>query len=104
MDNEKYNGWHNRATWAFNLWITNTEGDYNYWLEKAKASDDINELAEKMKEYLQDLKQDIIDNPENTTKEARNMLMDIGEIENIDYYEVAKGFFEEAKEIKKASA
>ena len=95
MDNEKYNGWHNRATWAFNLWITNNEGDYRYWIEEAKNSDTSEELADRMKEYLEELQQTIIERPDHTTKEARQMLLDIGNITDIDYYEVAKGFFDE---------
>jgi len=94
----KYNGWSNRATWAFNLWITNTEGDYNYWLEEAKNSNTVKELAGKMKEYIEDLKQDILENPENTVKAARAMLLDIGETGDINYFEVAENFFNEAKE------
>lgn len=98
---EKYNGWTNRETWAFNLWITNTEGDYNYWLEEAKGSESVSELAEKMKENLVELWDTLTETPEGTSREGRLMLKDIGDISEIDYFEVAKGFFDEAHEKEK---
>ena len=30
MDNQEHNGWHNFATWQFNLNIMNSESNYNY--------------------------------------------------------------------------
>jgi len=95
MENEKYNGWTNRETWAFNLWLTNNEGDYNYWKEQAKQQKDANKLAQELKEFLEDLWISLIDNPAETTREARLMLQDIGDIDNINYYEVAQAFLEE---------
>ena len=95
---EGYQGWTNRATWAFNLWITNTEGDYRYWQEEARNSDSSEELAKRMKDYLEDLQNEIVERPEETTREARLMISDIGDIHDIDYYEVAEGFYKEAKE------
>jgi len=32
----EYNGWAGGyPTWCVNLWLSNTEGDYNYWTEAA---------------------------------------------------------------------
>ena len=101
MDSEKYQGWSNHATWAYNLWLTNTEGDYFSWREEAKACKDIGELAEKMKEALGEIADTLINSPNETTKEQRLMLQDIGDLTDIDYYEVAKAFFDELKEEKK---
>ena len=42
---ERYNGWTNYETWNWNLWITNEEGAYNYWLERAAEAKDAAELA-----------------------------------------------------------
>ena len=33
--NQKYNGWKNWETWVVNLWITNDEQHYNYFMKKA---------------------------------------------------------------------
>ncbi len=35
MNTHTYNGWTNYETWAVNLWITNDEEAYNYWLSRA---------------------------------------------------------------------
>lgn len=35
MGDQGYNGWANYPTWCIHLWITNEEGDYNYWREQA---------------------------------------------------------------------
>ena len=44
-DNKKYNGWANRATWAFTTHITNDEGFYNLLLTWLK--DNINRKENK---------------------------------------------------------
>lgn len=31
-----YNGWTNYETWVVNLWMTNEEGSYNYYRERAE--------------------------------------------------------------------
>lgn len=36
-DNETYNGWKNRETWAFNLHWQNDQGFYNWVLEYART-------------------------------------------------------------------
>jgi hypothetical protein len=36
MENEDYNGWVNRETWLFNLWLNNDQGIYGSACEAAK--------------------------------------------------------------------
>lgn len=46
---KEYNGWTNYPTWNVNLWLTNDEGSYNYWMERARDAE-VNELAISLEE------------------------------------------------------
>jgi len=99
---EEFNGWKNRETWAFNLWMSNDQGTCEMVEEMAKeayaeavVTEDkyltTEELArfnmsEKLKDYLEMLQEEIA--PES--KEVRMMLDDIGSSWRIDYREVAE--------------
>ena len=37
---ERYNGWTNYETWLVNLWLTNEEPTYRYWIESARYQRD----------------------------------------------------------------
>jgi len=39
-EGERYNGWANYETWCVNLWLTNDQGSYNHWRERAQAAFD----------------------------------------------------------------
>lgn len=56
-----YNGWSNYETWVVNLWLSNEEGSYRYWMDRtreviAECTDDdddrsaLSRLAEELKE------------------------------------------------------
>lgn len=45
-----YQGYSNYPTWAVKLWIDNSEGDYNYWNERAAECNTIDELARDLEE------------------------------------------------------
>jgi hypothetical protein len=55
---ERYNGWTNYETWCVNLWIDNSQGDQEYWRDRAAwclkhqpdAGCAIHELSETLKE------------------------------------------------------
>lgn len=90
---EEYcNGWSNRETWLFNLWITNEEVTYRHFWEMTKDIEEmdypIDILAEEMEKYLDWL----IDH-----EELEGMLSDLATstINRINFYEVAKTFLEE---------
>jgi len=99
MNKEKYNGWVNRNTWAFNLHISNNEGDYNYWNERARDLKDAYELAKEMKEWYNEVFEMVIEG-ENATKEAKWLIRDCGNGENIDFTEVAESWIRDIKEEK----
>jgi len=103
---ETYNGYTNRETWALSLWLNNTEGDYNYWIEQAKEALENNDteqhakwaVVQQLKELIDDIGNNILSNPEQTTKPQRSMFLDIGNVSIIDFYEVAQEFIDTVKE------
>jgi len=43
--NERYNGWSNYPTWVVNLWASNDEGAYRYWIEQTREAWDTSEAS-----------------------------------------------------------
>lgn len=89
---EEYNGWPNRETWAAHLWITNDEGSYNYWCERAQELDKYR-LADELKEYFESLWAELMEN-ETAGSSVLNMLYDIGSLWRVDWVHVAEAFKE----------
>lgn len=93
-EEEKYNGWTNRETWALALWIDNEEYIYEEVYEivsnakKYGASDYM--IADKVKEYIDEYYDEFW---ENLNKYHKNMWQDIGSywrvnwVELIEYYD-----------------
>ena len=50
-----YNGWRNYETWVTKLWIDNDQSEEEYWLEEAERYSKASDLAERLKDYHQDL-------------------------------------------------
>ena len=48
----RYNGWANYETWAVNLWLTNDEGTYSYWRERAADAKNEENWPEHDKEWF----------------------------------------------------
>ena len=34
MSDKSYNGWKNFETWVVNLWLTNEQYPYEYWMDR----------------------------------------------------------------------
>ena len=101
-EQDRYNGWSNRETWAFNLWMSNDQGSYEMVREMAEESyqealdDDckyltteqlaISNMADKLKDYLDLLRDEIA----GESREVRMMLDDIGSSWRIEFREVAE--------------
>jgi hypothetical protein len=87
-ETDKYNGWANRETWAFNLHWQNDQGLYNWVLEFAaevlktapKTSDRY--LGEMVDAHVRD------GLPELSPELWENMREDVGSFWRIDYAEV----------------
>lgn len=100
MEKENYNGWSNRETWAYSLWLGNDEGLYNQCMEyvdKAKNHDDkdtqIWDLAKKLEGLLEELNE--FNKESGGNKALVSMLEDIGSQWRIDFKEIAKSMLED---------
>lgn len=85
--NEKYNGWTNWETWNAYLWITNNEGDYNWFESVAKKAAAVDGAAAAIKEGLLD--QYPLDGASLWNDLLRN------EIDKINFEEIAAALREE---------
>ncbi len=97
---EEYcNGWTNRETWIFNLWINNEEPIYKYFLELANACMDKEYptamLASFMEEYIHNNIEGLWMKVGH--EETYGLISDLFDsaIGRINFYEVAKNFMEE---------
>ena len=92
QETQKYNGWANYETWAVNLWLTNDEESYNKAQRVVDESEDENEAAENLKEYIENLKRKLylfIDNA--------NLFSDLlnAAISEVNWHEIAQAFMDE---------
>lgn len=121
IENEQeYQGWTNRETWAYALWLSNDEGYYSSIIEQIQNSIDrqkeenaelkpeemkeqvVYDLEEYLKQIWDDLVEYTDENGSNITETARNMIKDVGSFWRVDLREVAESYIEEIEyQIKK---
>lgn len=104
-DNETYNGWSNRETWATALHINNTQHltDYAYNLLRETFSDSVDEsdsesyltaiydAQDNLMNWVEDItSDDYWDN--QTPYDIRLMRRDIGSLWRVDWREITKSF------------
>lgn len=110
MTDETYEGWSNRETWAYALWIGNDEGMYNYiqdagkqLLEQSASKAEFTQLmSQTLKDYLEELQDQILEGiyeGQCCDKQLVLMMDDIGSKWRISYQEIAESEF--ADEMKK---
>jgi hypothetical protein len=102
-DDEEYQGWKNRETWAMALWLDNEQGLYNQsrevTREAIKNGGNLYDAEKAIKEWIEELEADACEAPQ---KELCKMFQDIGSLWRIDWSEVAESRFDmdELKKIK----
>jgi hypothetical protein len=92
-----YNGYTNYETWAVSTWLDNERGSYFGWLNRAKEllEDDTEtantELAHEIRQHLDEF---------HPLADSASLYSDLlnAALAKVDWYEVAEGFIETAKE------
>lgn len=104
----KYQGWTNYETWAVNLWLENSEGDYREWTERADAA--FGEVIDKADEESYD--DCVAEAAHDLARDMRNELAeaapDLGctlwadllsaALSEVDWYEIATAWVQTARE------
>lgn len=94
MTDREYNGWTNRDTWAFALWVDNTELSYKTRLELCKTIATSGRDKEDMPDVLAKVLQD----------NATNLLVVSGcndtiDLDKINFKEISGHWMEEVEEL-----
>lgn len=99
---ERYNGWTNYETWLVKLWIDNSEGDAEYWQERAEEAvrdtrDEscpdgaaIRELAGDMQSSFETWMDESLDLPAGV---FRDLLT--GALGSVNWSEIARAFIDD---------
>jgi len=95
-----YQGWANRATWAVKLHWDNYPGDVVYYTEQAKEFKKANKALWEFAEFLSDSYDEIFDSviEGKATDEAKLMVRDVGNGDDVDWQEIAEAYFEGVNE------
>ncbi len=112
-DEQGYNGWTNRETWAVALHASNTEdwqnhtlqlvhnttnhGDENKYLTKEQLH--LRHLENALADWVEDILVTVFHCPDNATKDMRMMAADIGSHWRINYHEWAINLLSDYNEI-----
>lgn len=90
VQQERYNGWANRETWALYMWLSSDEGLYEDIRERANAKS-VAEAVKGVKDYVEALFHDFQNDPA-TYRGMANMVMDVGSLWRVDWVEITSAF------------
>ena len=97
-NDEKYNGFTNRETWAVKLYIDNDQYFYSYYVDLLNRSSDAYDLARDLEDWWTVMIQDLLD-CNNIRSAERNMIMDIGSLWRVNWLEIAQQDYTEEKTV-----
>ncbi len=93
---ERYNGWTNYETWCVNLWIDNSQGDQDYWHDRARwCLQHQPEEGDAVLE-LRDALRDTFDEKYDEQKPDNGALADLlrAALSEVNWHEIAKHHIE----------
>ena len=88
-EDKTYNGWTNYETWVLNMWMSNDEGSWDYWLKEGMRVQDVSDLSKLMKEHYEEQ----LPKLEGFAADLLNAAMS-----EVNWYELAEHVDAEAKE------
>lgn len=111
-NDEEYNGWSNRETWAIQLHLSNNEGDYQYMVDQAEEvvryadskDEAVGRMADVIKDWTEEVYESVLatsgDDRDNlrASDEAYMFVSDVGSWWRADFYEIAVHWIDEAIE------
>ena len=99
MNEQEYNGWSNRETWATNLWLTNDYGmtkDLEIYFQELhnEGEPTTPEIMRNFTDHIENFVGELLEF-ENLNQTTHSMLTDIGSLYRVNWREIAQGFSEE---------
>lgn len=103
-ENTDYNGWSNRETWAYALWLDNDEGFYWQITEaiedicKREGKDFELDALMKLSDFTANLLEELVQTRDDghANDQLKNMLNDIGSIWRVNHFEIAEKSYGDA--------
>lgn len=106
---KNYNGWTNYETWNVKLWMDNSQGDQEYWRDRAlnliaislpteyssKEDNAIYDLSDEIKESFEGQAQEIMEKANASASPFMDLLN--ASLSEVNWREIAESLIEDAK-------
>lgn len=100
-----YNGWTNYETWNCKLWIDNEQGTQEYWRERAKEVEPIeneymDEPRRKVHALADELKEEFEEQAEEWMKDQASFFADIfnAALNRVNWIEIAESLLDDVED------